>query len=97
MEIIKEGQSNNLTGHIEEKISELKQEIGLINTDISVILQDKSDNILNSLDEVKSGIKEFSDVDFAGILAELKSQLEISFMNFSVDVNGELAASSYTA
>ena len=94
LEIIKEGHSNNLTGHIEEKISELKQEIGLINTDISVILQDKSDNILNSLDEVKTGIKEFSDVDFAGILAELKSQLEISFMNFSVDVNGELAAST---
>lgn len=94
LKIIKEGHSNNITGHIEEKISELKQEIGLINTDISVILQDKSDNILNSLDEVKSGIKEFSDVDFAGILAELKSQLEISFMNFSVDVNGELAAST---
>lgn len=94
LQVIKEGRSNNLTANIEEKISELKQEIGLINTDISVILQDKSDNILNSLDEVKTGIKEFSDVDFAGILAELKSQLEISFMNFSVDVNGELAAST---
>lgn len=94
LQIIKEGNSNNFTDHIDERISELKQEIALINTDISVILQDKSDNILNSLDEVKSGVKDLSDVDFAGILAELKSQLEISFTNFSVDINGELASST---
>lgn len=94
LQIIKEGNSNNFTDHIDERISELKQEIALINTDISVILQDKSDNILNSLDEVKSGVKGLSDVDFAGILAELKSQLEISFTNFSVDINGELASST---
>lgn len=94
LQIIKEGNSNNFTNHIDEKISELKQEIELINTDISVISQNKSDNIMNSLDEVKTYIKEFSNVDFTGILTELKSQLEISFTNFSVDINGELAAST---
>lgn len=86
--------SNKLTEHIEDKLFELKQEVGLINTDIVSALQDKSESITSSIDELKVSLQDFSSFDFSNIISEVKAQLELSFMNFSVDINGELAANN---
>ena len=79
---------------IEEKISGLKQEIGLVNTDISDALNCKTEEIMRAFDPLKTGLEEFHEFDFGKLLNELKSQLETSFMNLGVDVNGELVSVS---
>lgn len=84
--------SNSLSNDLEEKLSGLKQEIGLINTDIANALQENADNIENSINDLKSDIQEFTAYDFDNIANEIKAQLELSFMNFSVDINGELSS-----
>lgn len=93
LNLIKDIAQNNLANDIEEKVSGLKQEIGLINTDITGVLQEKAEKIINSIDNILSEIKEFTAYDFDNIVNEVKSQLELSFMNFSVDINGELSSS----
>lgn len=83
-----------LAGSIEEKFSALKQEIGLVNTDITGTIQSSRDEILQNFEDIKKSFDDFSDYDFNKLMADLKVLLETSFMNFSVDVNGELASSS---
>lgn len=83
-----------LAGSIEEKFSALKQEIGLVNTDITGTIQSSRDEILQNFEDIKKSFDDFSDCDFNKLMADLKILLETSFMNFSVDVNGELASSS---
>ena len=56
--------SNSLSNDLEEKLSGLKQEIGLINTDIANALQENADNIENSINGLKSDIQEFTAYDF---------------------------------
>ena len=88
------GGTNTLIENIEEKVAGLKQEIGLINTDISDAIQCKTEEIIRAFDPVRTSIEEFSGYDFEKVISELKSQLELSFANFSSDVNGELASAS---
>lgn len=83
-----------LAGSIEEKFSALKQEIGLVNTDITGAIQSGRDEILQNFEDIKKSFDDFSDYDFNKLMADLKILLETSFMNFSVDVNGELASNS---
>lgn len=83
-----------LAGSIEEKFSALKQEIGLVNTDITGTIQSSRDEILQNFEDIKKSFDDFSDYDFNKLMADLKILLETSFMNFSVDVNGELASNS---
>lgn len=83
-----------LVGSIEEKFSALKQEIGLVNTDITGTIQSSRDEILQNFEDIKKSFDDFSDYDFNKLMADLKILLETSFMNFSVDINGELASSS---
>lgn len=83
-----------LAGSIEEKFSALKQEIGLVNTDITGTIQSSRDEILQNFEDIKKSFDDFSDYDINKLMADLKILLETSFMNFSVDVNGELASSS---
>ncbi len=83
-----------LAGSIEEKFSALKQEIGLVNTDITGTIQSSRDEILQNFEDIKKSFDDFSDYDFNKLMADLKILLETSFMNFGVDVNGELASSS---
>ena len=85
---------SGLADDLEEKFSTLKQEIGLVNTDIANAINSGNDKIIAAFEDIKSNFDGFSDDGFNKIIAELKTAVETSFMNFSVDVNGELAASS---
>lgn len=85
-----EGFSQNL----EEKFSTLKQEIELVNTDIVNAVSNGQDEMIKAFEPIKNGLSAFAEYDFNKVLSELKVVVETSFMNFSVDVNGELASSS---
>ena len=94
VENLKDTKLADLADNLGEKFSELKQELGLINTDIADAFQTKSEDILRAFEPVKTAIEDFSGYDFEKLLNDVKSMLETSFMNFSVDVNGELSANS---
>ncbi len=79
---------------LDDKISALKNEIALINTDISDALQCRADEIISAFEPVRNSVEELTNTGFDKITSDLKSLLEASFMNFSVDVNGELATNS---
>ena len=83
-----------LISDLEEKIASLKQEIGLVNTDIAEAIQTKTEEISRTFEPLKTEIEEFLGFDFNTILENLKSQIEQSFVNFSVDVNGEFVANT---
>ena len=84
----------NFLAGLEEKISGLKEEIGLINTDITDAFASKSEEIIRAFEPVKISLEEFSSFDYEKIISEIKAQLEKSFMDFSVDVNTEFVSAS---
>ena len=88
------GNTKILLESIKDKISGLKDEIGLVSTDISDALQHKTEEIIRAFEPVKTSIEELSGFELDKVINELKSQLETSFTNFSVDINGGLASAS---
>ena len=83
-----------LADDLEEKFSALKQEIRLVNTDITDLINSHNDEIVKAFDPIKDSLDSLSDTGFNKVIEELKTIVETSFMNFSVDVNGELASNS---
>ncbi len=86
----------DLIQDIENKVTALKDELELINSDIAGAIECKSEEIIRAFEPVKVGIEEFAGFDFEKILNSLKSQIELAFMNFSVDINSEFASNSET-
>ena len=76
--------------NIDNKISDLKQEIELVKTDISEILTTKNESIAGELTPLKEAIDNFTNTGFDNILENIKSQIELSYLNFSSDVNESL-------
>ena len=81
---------NDMSENICGKIENLKQEIGLINTDVSEILAAKTDTIVNEFQPLKESIDNFLNADFDKIIDSIKSQIELSYLTFSADVNENL-------
>ena len=77
-----------------EKLTNLKQEVELVNTDIVDILQNKSDEILQAFEPIKISIDALKEIGLNDLIEKIKLELETSFLNFSVDINGELATTS---
>ena len=88
--------NSDLIQEIEDKITALKDELELVNSDIANALECKAEEIIRNLEPIKTGFEEFVGFDYEKILSDLKSQLELSFMNFSVDINSEFASNSQT-
>ena len=84
----------DLIQDIENKVTALKDELGLVNSDIASALECKSEDIIRAFEPVRTGIEEFAGFDFEKILTSLKSEIELAFMNFSVDINTEFASNS---
>lgn len=84
----------DLIQDVENKVTALKDELGLINSDIVSAIECKSEEIVRAFETVKSSIDEFVSFDAEKILADLKAQIELSFMNFSVDINGEIVSNT---
>ena len=81
---------NDLSENLNGKIDNLKQEIGLINTDVSETLSAKTETIVNEFLPLKEAIENFLNADFDKIVDSIKSQIELSYLNFSADVNENL-------
>ncbi len=80
--------------NVEEKVSELKDQFGLINTNISNVLQYKTEEILKSFENVKDSINTLTTSGLDNVVYELKLQLDQSFMNLENNVDGKLSENS---
>lgn len=86
--------SNDIEALLVDKFDALKEEFSLLNTDISDAVQTKTEDLTRLLEPVRLGIEEFLGFDFDNVITDIKTQLELSFMNFTVDVNGEFSTAS---
>ena len=73
------------------RIDDLKQEIGLVNADLSEIMATKSEVIVEKITPLKESIDNFLNTDFDKVVSDIKSQIELSYLNFSADLNESLA------
>lgn len=84
----------DLIQNIENKISVFKDELALVNVDISQAIQSRTEDIVKAVDTLKVDVDALCRLDFDIILSDLKEQLEISFMNFSVDIHNDFVSNS---
>ena len=91
---LKVDKKEDLKADFIEKLTNLKQEVELVNTDIVDVLQSKSNEILQAFEPLKISIDNLKDFGFNDVLEKIKLEIETSFLNFSVDVNGELSSAS---
>ena len=82
---------NDFGENLQNKIDGLKQEIGLVNTDISEIITARTEALSNDFIPLKESIDNFVNTDFNKIIDNIKSQIELSYLNFSADVNENMA------
>lgn len=78
---------SNLLDTLEEKLGSLKQELNLINTDIVDAFNSKSEEIIRGFEPIKIDIDTFLNNDFSKLLEDIKSQLEVSYMNMTTDIS----------
>jgi len=83
--------TEEFTVNITSKLDDLKQEIGLINTDLSDALATRAESIVESFIPLKDAIDAFLSTDFGKLVDDIKTQIELSYLNFSADVNESLA------
>lgn len=77
---------------IYDKISSLKDELTLINTDVTALVLNNREETISALNNLKKDVSEFVNMDFDKILSDLRNQLDESFTNFSVDIHTELVS-----
>ena len=81
---------NDLYENLNVKLESLKQEVGLIHTDVSDVIASKADVVLEEFLPLKDSIENFINTDFDKIIDSIKSQIELSYLSFSADVNENL-------
>ena len=96
--LLEELKSDDSSSIVLEKISEtadnLNSELKLVSTDIIDALRYKSEDIVRAFVNIKEVVESFTEFDIENVIKNLKSQLEDSFLSFSVDINKELISHS---
>ena len=78
---------------LEEKLGAIKQEINLVNTDILDAIDTKSTMIIEGFAPVREAVSQILDFDFNKIITEVKTQVELSYLNLTSDLNSSLTMS----
>ena len=81
----------SILNELEDKISLLKQELNLVNTDISSALEIKTEEIIRGFEPIKEEINNLLSSDFGKILTDIKEQLDLSYINTSADIKAGFA------
>ena len=90
---IKTRQSDNadeIVNTVASKLTDIKQELELLNTDVNEAYQQKSDAIIKEFEPLKSAILDFTSFDFNVIINEMKNQIELSYLNLLQELNNNL-------
>ena len=78
---------------LEEKLGAVKQEINLVNTDIIDVIDTKTAAIIDNFAPVREAVAQILDFDFNKIITEVKTQVELSYLNLTSDLNSSLTMS----
>ena len=81
---------NGISSGKYDKFDSIKQEINLVNTDIMDVLNNKIEIITEEFAPLKLVLNSFLENDVEKILENIKSQIEMSYLNFSADMNQNL-------
>lgn len=81
-----EASDKSFVENIEQKIDSVKDELGLLNTDIADALQCKTEEIVRAFENVKECIDAFSSFDFSKVIYDLKHQMDTSLENFNTEI-----------
>jgi len=88
---IKESADNSqIAQNLDDNISLLKGELTRVTDNMLSILDSNREENITALENFKNNISEFLSNNAEKVTAELKSQLDNLFTNFSVDINTEL-------
>ncbi len=79
---------------ISESVESISSELRLVSTDILDALRNKSDDMIRAFNSIKESLDLFTGFDVEQILETIKSQLEDSFSNFSMNVNKDMLSYS---
>ena len=82
--------TSELLGEIDNKISMLTSQYQIAIGQINDTINADTVEITKAFEPLRENIEEFLGFDFEKLISELKQQLDLSFMNFNVDVNSEL-------
>lgn len=78
---------------LEEKLGAVKQEINLVNTDIIDAIDTKTSSIIENFAPIREAVTQILDFDFSQIITEVKTQVELSYLNLTSDLNSSLTMS----
>ncbi len=78
------------TNNIAEKINSIKQEIELINTDITTAISIKSEELLKEFEPLQRALDKFLEFDFNEIVKEIKNQIELSYLDLLSELKDNL-------
>lgn len=81
-----EASDKSFAENLEQKIESVKEELGLLNTDIADALQCKTEEIVRAFENVRQCIEAFSSFDFGKVVCDLKQQLDKSLDGFNTEM-----------
>lgn len=82
--------SEAITENLVERISALREQISLANTDVLNIMEDKFDQIALGFEPLKEGLQELLSIDFDRMVNDVKSEINLLQLNLNSSVKGIL-------
>ena len=90
---IKTKQSENYdvySSTFSEKLSSIKQELELVNTDVLNAINTKSEDFIKEFEPMKVAVDKFLEFDFNSVVSEIKNQVELSYLNLLSELKDNL-------
>lgn len=75
---------------IDGKLTGLKEELALINTDVIQTVNDRGEALLREFEPLKTALEKFASFSFEEVISEMKNQIQLSYLNLLAELNDNL-------
>ena len=76
--------------NLSDKLSSIKQELELVNTDVLNAVNTKSEDLVKEFEPLKDAVGKFLEFDFNFVISEIKNQVELSYLNLLSELKDNL-------
>ena len=76
--------------NLSDKLSSIKQELELVNTDVINAINTKSEDIVKEFEPLKDAAGKFLEFDSSYLISEIKNQVELSYLNLLSELKDNL-------
>ena len=76
--------------NLSDKLSSIKQELELVNTDVLNAVNTKSEDLVKEFEPLKDAVGKFLELDFNSVISEIKNQVELSYLNLLSELKDNL-------